>query len=71
LLELVEGQFFSPNEEGRPAQAHGKQREGNNDVTLHLGQNGFFVCFHNEMLLCGKSRYYLEKNKKTGCLASD
>ena len=34
------------NEEGRPAQAHAKQREGDDDVTLYFCPNGFFVCFH-------------------------
>ena len=29
------------DEEGRPAQAHGEQRQGDDDVTFHLGKDGF------------------------------
>jgi hypothetical protein len=53
------------DEEGRPAQAHGKQSQSDDEVTLHLGPNVFLVGFHDEMVLCGKCREILEKNKKT------
>ena len=39
------------DEEGGPTQAHGTQRQGNDDISFHLGQYGFLVCFHNGYVL--------------------